>query len=257
MAPMSRDPREVLRALDPVAVFEDAYGHSAMPHQVDYLRETRPVIVLKGRQTGFSQAAAALAIHRAMFWPGSLSAIVSPSQRQSSEVATRARSGLRELGERLVQDSTSLLRLPNDSRVLSLPGSARSVRGWSVDGVLVLDEAAFLDPETFVVARATTATGGRIVVQSTPAGEGGLFHELWSDTPAGWARMRVPTAEAPTVSAEFMAQERKALPPDLFAQEYECAFGRAGRGLFSLDQLAAMASDEAPYAPLAALDERS
>ena len=249
------DANEVARALDPAAVFAHAFGNEPMAHQYEYLRETRPVIVLKGRQTGFSQGAAALAIHRALYWPGSLSAIVSPSQRQSAEVAMRAKNGLIDLGERLVQDSTTTLRLRNGSRVLSLPGSSRSVRGWSIDGVLVLDEAAFLDEETFAVARATTATGGRIVVQSTPAGEGGTFHALWQDTPPGWARFRVPTADADTVSAQFLDQERRALPPDLYAQEYECAFGRAGRGLFTLDQIAAMASGEKPHAPFAALQE--
>ncbi|HXH06004.1 MAG TPA: hypothetical protein VNI83_05365, partial [Vicinamibacterales bacterium] len=147
------DANEVARALDPALVFADAFGNSPMDHQFEYLRETRPVIVLKGRQTGFSQGAAALAIHRALYWPGSLSAIVSPSQRQSAEVAMRAKNGLVGLGERLVQDSTTTLRLRNGSRVLSLPGSSRSVRGWSIDGVLVLDEAAFLDEETFAVAR--------------------------------------------------------------------------------------------------------
>ena len=251
------DPQEVTRAMDPVALFEDAYGHRAMDHQVEYLRETRPILVLKSRQAGVSTAAASLAIHRALYWPGSLSAIVSPSQRQSSEVAVRARAGLVDLGERLVQDSTTTLRLRNGSRILSLPGSSRSVRGWSIDGVLVLDEAAFLDEETFAVARATTATGGRIVVQSTPAGEGGTFHALWQEPPRGWATQRVTVYDVPTIRPEFIEQERRALAPNVFEQEYECAFGRAGRGLFTLDQIAAMQSAERPYAPIAALDERS
>ena len=67
----------------------------------------------------------------------------------------------------------------------------------------------------------------------------------------------MPTADADTVSAHFLDQERRALPPDLYAQEYECAFGRAGRGLFTLDQIAAMASGEKPHAPLAALQEEN
>jgi phage FluMu gp28-like protein len=86
-----------------------------------------------------------------------------------------------------VQDSASMLGLANGSRILSLPGTARSVRGWSAR-LLVIDEAAFVDEATFTAARALVATGGRMVVQSTPADEFGPFHELvMADDPA-WAR---------------------------------------------------------------------
>ena len=90
---------------------------------------------------------------------------------------TRARAGLRELGERLVQGSTSLLKLANGSRIISLPGTARSVRGWT-PRLLIIDEAAYVDPETFAAAKPIVATGGRLVVQSTPADETGDFHAI-------------------------------------------------------------------------------
>jgi hypothetical protein len=249
------DIRETIRALDPVAVFGDAFGHNAMDHQVEYLRATGSLVAVKSRQAGFSTAAAALCLHRALFWPGSTSAIVSPTQRQSSEVAMRARIGVNGLGVRLRQDSATVLRFANDSRILSLPGSPRAVRGWSVDGVLVLDEAAFMDDELAAVARATTATGGRLVVQSTPAGEFGFFFNLVQDTPAGWHRMKVTADDVPTISAAFLEQERASLVEDVFLREFYCAFGKAGRGMFTLDQVAAMRSDERPYAPFAALED--
>lgn len=248
--------REVARALDPAVVFKDAFGYAPMAHQVEFVRETRPVIVLKGRQTGFTQGAAALCLHKAVYFPGSTSVIISPTQRQSSEAMLRARNGLAGLGVTPRQESATMLALANTSRVISLPGSARTARGWSVDGVLILDEAAFLDDQTLAVARATTAVGGRIVILSTPAGETGTFHDLWHDTPAGWAKQRVPTADAHTVSAAFLDQERRTLPPDVFATEYECAFGRAGRGLFTAEEVAALATTESKYAPFGALKEK-
>ena len=164
-------------ALDPAETFRQAFALDPLDWQRGYLRESANSVLLKGRQTGAQPAAAGLAIHTARYWSDVNAVIVSPSLKQSTEITTKARTGLRRLGVRLVQDSTSVLRLANGSRILSLPGTARSVRGWTAK-LLILDEAAFIAPETFTAARALVATGGRLVVQSTPAIETGDFHEL-------------------------------------------------------------------------------
>lgn len=230
---------DALAALDPVTVFERAFGFTPHAWQIEYLREHRPVVVLKGRQVGASLAAAALAINAAVYVPNSLSAIVSPTLKQSTEITTRARAGLRTLGERLSQDSASLLRLANGSRILSLPGTARSVRGWSAQ-LLVLDEAAFILPETWIAARALVATGGRLVIQSTAGKETGDFYDAVRAADPEWAHLVVRSDAVPTVSREFLASERRAMSPDAYASEYECEFGRLGGSLFSAQRLASL-----------------
>lgn len=227
---------DLAAALDPAVLFEQAFGLEPLDWQATYLRETRPSVLLKGRQTGASTAAAALAIHTVVYAANVNAVIVSPSLKQSTEITTRARSGLRRLGLRLTQDSSSVLRLLNGSRVLSLPGTARSVRGWTAK-LLVLDEAAFITPETFTAARALVATGGRLVVQSTPADETGDFHELVTAEDPGWARFTLRSDEVPTISPEFLAGERRSMSPGAYATEYECQFGQAGATLFSLSQI--------------------
>jgi hypothetical protein len=168
-----------------VETFRLAFGFKPMPHQVDYLGETANVCFLKGRQVGATQSAAALAIHVARESPSRNVIIVSPSQKQSTEVAVRARNGLWTLGEKLLQDSSSLLRLQNDSRIMSLAGTPRAVRGYSAD-LLIVDEAAYVDDQTWDAARPTVAaTGGRVVVQSTPYMPTGFFHDLAVATPPG------------------------------------------------------------------------
>jgi hypothetical protein len=226
-------------ALDPAALFRDAFGLEPLGWQRDYLRETRPAVLLKGRQVGASLAAAALAVHTAVYQTDTNIIIVSPSLKQSTEITTRARTGLRNLGARLIQDSTSTLRLANGSRVLSLPGTARSVRGWTAK-LLILDEAAFISAETFTAARALVATGGRLVVQSTPALADGDFHELVTGDDPELARFTVPSDSVPTIRPEFLAGERLAMSPDAYAAEYECAFGKAGASLFSIDRINAL-----------------
>ena len=230
---------DLLTALDPVDLFRRAFLVDPLAWQIDYLRETRPTAVLKGRQVGASFSAAALAIHTARYWPKVNAIIVSPTLKQSTEITNRARSGLKELGERLVQDSTSMLRLANESRILSLPGTAKSVRGWTAK-LLVLDEAAYISPDTWTAARAIVATGGRLVVQSTPADEVGDYHDLVTDDDPTWARFVVRSDEVPTITAEFLASERRHMGPDAYAMEYECQFGRAGASLFTAQRIASL-----------------
>jgi hypothetical protein len=230
---------DLLAGLDPVAVFERALGLAPMPHQVDYLRSSEPILALKGRQTGFTTAAAVKAIHACWYRPNILAAIVSPSLRQSTVVATIARQGLRALGARLAADSASMIRLANGSAILSLPGTAKSVRGWSAQ-ILVLDEAAYVEPDTWTAARALVATGGQLIVQSTPAGQSGDFWELCRANDPAWRRFVVRSDEVPTISTAFLEGERRAMGPDAYAAEYECQFGRAVAGLFSADRLAGL-----------------
>jgi hypothetical protein len=69
-----------------------------MDHQREYLATDEDTVFLKGRQVGATQSAAGLAIHVARTMPGSLTAIISPSMTQSTEVGGRARLGLWQLG---------------------------------------------------------------------------------------------------------------------------------------------------------------
>lgn len=231
-------------------VFIIATGDVPIDWQEDYLAETRDTVVLKGRQVGASTSGGVIAARRSIYIEDHLSAIVSPSLKQSTEVKDRAKSHLtalldspqlRSLGLTIVRDSSSLIELSNGSRILSLPGSAKSVRGWSAH-LLILDEAAYIEPETFLAARATVAaTGGRTIIQSTPEAPYGHFYDAWTDAqrdPSGrWASFSVTSEEAGTVSAAFLASERALLTDEKYAQEYLGRFTSPGLGLVDPDRL--------------------
>ena len=225
-------------------LFIHAQGEEPLEWQERYLRETRDTVILKGRQVGASTTGSVVAIRRARDWPESLVIIVSPSLKQSTEVKERAKSGLLALGDRLVRDSQSVLELENRSRIMSLPGSAKSVRGWSAD-LLILDEAAFIEDETFVAARATVAaTGGRTIIQSTPMGPFGSFYEIWMDEDPRWAKFRVRSDEVPTIDPVFLANERATMTAEKYTQEYEADFTNPGLGLIDPDRLRELTGEE-------------
>lgn len=231
--------------LDPVECFRQGTGHEPQPWQPAYMRETRNAIVLKGRQVGASTCTGIKGVRKAILIPRFHVGIVSPSLYQSKEVKDRAKLAAERLGEKLVGDSAREIEFANGSRITSLPGSRKSVRGYTFD-FLVIDEAAFLDQETFLAARATVATGGEQAVQSTPAGPFGHFHDLWEDPDEGWAKYLVRSDEVSTISAEFLAKERRNLSQDEFDQEYGAKFAAAGMGLVDPAELARLTAEPAP-----------
>jgi hypothetical protein len=102
------------------------------------------------RQAGKSTIAALLAARTAVLEPGSLVLCVSPSMRQSSELFRKVAGyyhGLAALPSRPAVKLESALRLElaNGSRVVSLPGSERTTRGYSRAALIILDEAARID----------------------------------------------------------------------------------------------------------------
>lgn len=233
--------------------FIESTGDVPLPWQEGYIRETRDTIVLKGRQVGASTSGGVIANRRAVYVPRSLCAIVSPSLKQSIEVKDRAEAGLERLGVRLLRQSQSEIELENHSRILSLPGSAKSVRGWSAH-LLIIDEAAFIDQETFLAARATVAaTHGRVIVQSTPEGPFGHFYDLWTARDPKWARFEVRSDEVPTITPEFLERERATMTEEEFAQEYLAQFTNPGLGLIDPDRLAELTGPD----PLPLPDEDS
>lgn len=254
--------------MDPVATFVAANGDEPMDWQLPYLCENRNAVVLKGRQVGCSTAGASIAIRYARAFPNFLAAIVSPSMKQSEEVKLRAKIGLERIGERLIKDSATTLELENGSRIVSLPGTPKSVRGWSA-GLLILDEAAFIIDETFLAARATVAaTGGRTIVQSTPAAPTGHFHTLYRDavdyegsyiegtTPdptIDWVRFHISSEEVSSISDQFLASEKAKLNPVEYATEYLGQFASAGLGLVDPDKLAGAVLDDDEDGPWASL----
>ena len=85
-------------------------------------------------------------------------------------------------GQKLTTDNTFELSCCG-SRVVALPGSTDdSIRGLSIDGELVVDEAARVDDAIYEACRpmlARHSTVARLLVMSTAWLSSGFFHEIW------------------------------------------------------------------------------
>jgi hypothetical protein len=217
---------DLLLALDPVEMARAA-GLEPDPWQRDFLRSRAPRVLLNcSRQAGKSTMAATLAVHTVLYEPGALVLLLSPSLRQSQELFKKALTCYQQVGAAVPPRTESALRLEleNGSRILSLPGSGDTVRGFSGVRLLVVDEAARVPGDLYLSVRPMLAvSGGRLLALSTPFGTRGWWYEAWrSQEP--WERYQVPANDCPRIAADFLDEERRTMGEWWFAQEYECQF---------------------------------
>ena len=230
---------DLAMALDPAVWARGQLGLDPDPWQADVLRSSSTRILLNcARQTGKSTVTAVLALHSALFRPESLVLLLSPSLRQSGELFKLVSGCYHQLAEAVTADAESALRieLENGSRVVSLPGKERTVRGYSGVDLLVIDEAARVGDDLYLSVRPILAvSGGRLIPLSTPFGKRGWWFHEWAEGGEGWYKVRVTAPECPRISSEFLGEERRDLGEWWFQQEYECEFMHAQTAAFSYD----------------------
>jgi hypothetical protein len=188
------------------------------------------------RQWGKSTVTAAMAVHRAWSRPDSLILVASPGLRQSGEFLFKANELTRRLGMKTRGDgknSRSLL-FPNGSRIVGLPGTEATVRGFSAVTLLLIDEAARVPDRLYKALRPMLAHGqGDLWLMSTPFGQQGFFYDTWANGGARWQRFQVKATECSRIPEEFLEEERESQGDLWFRQEYLCEFHSTTNAVFT------------------------
>jgi hypothetical protein len=254
----------MLLALDPGQVLA-AQGLTPDAWQRDLLFSTeRQVLLNCSRQSGKSTAVAALALHTALFVKGGLVLILSPSLRQSEELYRKIVAGYEALGRPVAARALSRTRLEleNGARIVCLPATEETIRGFSGPRLLLIDEAARVPDDLYrsvrrmarrsgfflesgqagclpsfsivtIFSRSTchssvrpmlAVSHGRILCLSTPFGRRGFYYDEWTHGGEAWKRVSISAAECPRITAEFLERERQSLGESWVAQEYACSF---------------------------------
>jgi len=212
-------------ALDPCEIFRECVGEPDRWQEKLLTSNAKRALLLCSRQAGKSAVSAILGLHTALFTAGALVLLVSPSLRQSSELFRRVISAYRVLepnGVDVEQESALRLEFRNGSRVIALPASEHTVRGYSAADLLIVDEAARVSDDLLAAVRPTLATRkhGRLIMLSTPFGKRGAYYAAWTSG-EGWERVSVTASECPRISREFLEAERRELGDFIYRQEYE------------------------------------
>lgn len=260
-------------------------GMEPDPMQQEVVQASGHHLVLAHRQRGKSQIAASVAFADALQYPGCLDLIVSRSLRQSRELFRKVRHFydlIQPCG--LKKDTENELELETGSRIISLPGNAETLVGFSSVHRLILEEAARIPDSTYYALRPMLArSGGTILAITTPFGRRGWFYEAWSgqtvdqnldvatverlladlDFPIGeysepglvmpealdgtvyqWTKTFAPVTYYPRLSKAYIANERLQVPDLWFRQEWLCEFVELGAVVFPYDDLVAMLADD-------------
>jgi hypothetical protein len=236
--------RQLAHSLDPVVFAAEALAFVADPWQETLLRSTERQIILNcSRQSGKSTCTAVLAVHRAIFSPGALILLISPSLRQSKELFSKVVAFLKSVqpSVTLDEDNKSSATPSNGSRIVSLPGDERTIRGYSAPNLILCDEASFTPDELFTSIKPMLAVSrGQLILMSTPFGRRGFFFEVWQSGGEAWKRISVPASSCPRISKEFLRQELESMSEWRFKQEYECVFCETTDQIFSFDTIRQM-----------------
>jgi hypothetical protein len=108
------------------------------------------------------------------------------------------------------------------------------LRGLYLDGA-VLDEFGDMDPTTWtrVIRPALSDRKGWAVFIGTPKGKN-AFHALWLNAEADkrWLTLSLKASATGLLDSQELADARRMMSEDEYAQEYECSFEAAVRGAY-------------------------
>lgn len=253
----SEDMRRLLAyKYDPVK-FALAGGFNPDPWQVRFLRSGRKRRMLNcSRQVGKSTVVAYGALHRAVYYPGSLILLLSPGERQSLELMRKVYSVLHYAPHHppLLQQAMTQMEFANGSRILALPGKEETLRGYSAVDILVVDEASRVPDELFFAVEPMLAvSNGEMWTLSSPYGTRGWWHEqhkqmlidIKMKRKPAWDYYEVPATMIPgRLTPEFLAKAKRSMGEWWFMQEFMCVFLDAQKAAFGAAEVDAAFSEE-------------
>lgn len=208
------------------------------------------VILLCSRQAGKSTVSAIAALHVGLFRPNSLILLVSPSERQSKELLTKIKNFYDMLpGLPALEENNKLsMELYNGSRIVALPGTHATIRGYSGPQLIIEDESAQCPDSLFSGITPMLATSqGQLMLLSTAYGRNGHFFEIFTGDDQTWERIKIPADQCPRISKEFLEEQKLILTDWEFRTEFCCEWGNEHDSIFSYETIMnAMSSDIEP-----------
>ena len=165
-----------------------------------------------------------------------LAICISVNSRSASEIISKCKQfaeSVKVLSNNAITYTSSFdtIRFSNGSRIMSLPSTADSLRGWSAQCVVV-DEASFVwrldDILQGLAPTLTRDPDAELILTTTPAGKNGPFYELYNNAlndPVWYVQhTTIHEAIADGLNVDLNSLHSLCPDPDVFAQEYECKF---------------------------------
>lgn len=215
--------------------------------------------LLWGRQMGKSRGLALLALWAAFRRPGQVVLVVSGGGEAGARRLLRevrdAAEGWPALRSSVEEAGANLLRLSNGSEVRSVAASEGSVRGWSVD-LLLVDEAQLVGDSLLLSAALPTVSArpdARVVLALTASIASGAAYDLCRRGEVGGdpsvrfsrrvSRLVGGEDPAPWQNPTIVEASVRAMGSIRADAEHRCAWSSGSDALFTVGQLAAITLD--------------
>jgi len=193
-------------------------------------------VVSTGRQFGKSLLAQNLMLYWLLQSPKQKGCWISPVYSQCRKIFLE----LLDASHKIVKQSNKAeltLEFVNGSTLQFLSSERYdSIRGFSFSH-MVVDEAAFVKEIAMQEAILPTlsALGKKCLIISTPKSKN-WFYNLYlkgSSDNKEYISFRGISTDNPHISNEFIEEQRKSLPPEIYKQEYLAEFSESGNDVFS------------------------
>ena len=184
----------------------------------------RNVICNCSRQSGKTTVTSLAALILAC--TGKFVLVVSASDRQAMEFMRRLKRHHARLNlAQAIRDNDHEMDFQGGGKVLALPKSEGTIRGFSAVDLLVIDEAAKVPDAIYNAVRPMLIVSrGQTALLSSPDGRRGFFYEEWQGK-GDWQRFRIPWNMCPRIKPTDIEAERQR-PGVIVEQEYlDCGPG--------------------------------
>ena len=197
-------------------------------------------IILKARQMGLSTLCAAYAVWMILFHRGKEVLIVATKKEVAQNLIKKCKIIWQHLPkwlqfEAIARQTLSHIELANGSTVKAVPTNPDAGRSEALS-LLIIDEAAIIRDfkEIYTSAFPTLATGGNMIVLSTPLGTGNLFHKLYTEARARqneFNPIKIHWSLHPERDKKWFKSQTKNMTETEVAQEFQCDFTSSGETL--------------------------
>ena len=185
-------------------------------------------IICAARQSGKSTIAAIKAVHEAMTHDNALIILAGPSARQSSQLCDKAREFALKVVDQLAPADKNCdgFKLPNGSRIVAVPATPDTIRGFSDPRLIIIDDAALVDDAVYneALLPMLIAGNGAIWLLSAPVGPQGFFFHVWHDQMVPWNRIMQTAADSRRYSLDALAKARLEMGDTAFRRAFRCEF---------------------------------
>lgn len=201
------------------------------------VRKFSRVMILKSRQIGFSTAMVGYYYHDTIMNPGTTTALIGYNASLTSEllekVKTFYKTTPKELRPTIQYNSKAEISFPKiDSKILVLPSTVNVGRGYTINNCLCTELSAWDDAEDkMMTLEASVPIDGSLVIESTPRGQGNLYHRMWMADDNDYKKCQYGWWWGYTRD-EIDVIRKRMNNPMKFAQEYGLEFLASGRSVF-------------------------